>query len=984
MTNHERREGQPSKKEKGTKDIKLLNTFREIWRALKEWSLTDEQKQELGRRKDGLIDKFHAETDYGRKTQEKNQEVSGVLEKALDELQGTSQKEFKGRARNTQETIRKKREEAKEHWENEPQDLDEKYKEIAEYELSETLRKAEKRQKEIKGEKGEKEAREREVQRRKGERGPLKTNPAFREGVKRNCPGASDEDIDRLLEETVGMSEEERTEALRHQNEMAQMSDEELRERRRRLGLEAVDSIWGLSKEEKGYIKEKNFEKIDELFNSFFATADTIPHMRFYEVLTTQERSRLNDFFAELIRQSREEKKWTTQEVQHLVNRYSQEYVMRNLLHDAVYIVERGGGKPEQLKQFMALYTSELHNFLFKAPGAPEAARLWEKTFYRLLDEDGYVDYSRVCLNPEEAGRGALSEVEEWVYEGLKESLRLGLKDKLREGISDEEFEEEFKDNWPEWKIRRAMALGKGHGIVTMRLVEIAAKGRLPPEDPEAAERMPSQWADNFVRTIDATEHLLEKFGIGGPALAILYTVIEGKPGNWRTTKELFDSLRTLEDPENKRIVDLYNLFKAGGPTTNSTWRGIMISKDISPEDLEKQGTLYRLLVGAERAEKEFREHLKSQGKTKKQIEEAIEKWKEMEKGKEGGLFEYKKEVWQQALERNPLQVLREYATLDYGREAEIRDRVLKKFLEKTDQQDKFDQIKFSDTSDKVRKARKDFLDPIFQEIDLGQERVVEKQADSIDNELSETAQKWVKSIREVLDEREEEGSNEGRKAVEILAATSEFRAGLGTDDVDWTLFDFSKTGPSGFIDRRSRDLASAQAAGEGLGEFLDNFARYRNEKEMARFLDDLVFKHVRDYNRDTSSDLAELFYEGICRFNSADTGSKLLPEPFYSLHDMWRVNSPAEAWLGNDAPAWWAWDKREFFNAMRATGSFQGKGIEDFKKIEKRLRRRAGATIWHIAGESAIRFHLLIGAFIIYAIWKEIEKGIEETAEAA
>lgn len=967
MTNHEK-EKQPTKKEKKEKKPRtLLGLIAKIEQLAKkiEVVLDNAAKEQLSREKrsyelqrDRWIRDFHENTEHGRETLRAKQDINSGLEKVIVELEGIPDKDFPEKNKETQKTIEEKRQQAEELWQKEPEDLNGRYKGCSKHELDEIIR--------------EKEARQREIEEKRKEKSKGKEKKEER----RVAPGAMSEDnytngVIKGLEEKLGreLTDEEREKVARD----AERDPKELRK----------TGYYGFTEAGKELIKTDP-EFRERTFESFFYGPNAMPQEEFWQTIDTDTRTEISQFFQVLSEPE------LGKEGQLLVNRYQSEFTMRRVFHDAAWGVEYGAIKPYELPNHVRVYSSNLHEFLFKKEWVAEAARLYEKAFEKLLDEDGFVNFYKVCLRPKKieakgeitrAGEVVgISEVDEWVYTQLEKSLK-------KRGVSEKERET--------WKMRRAMALGKQHGIFSMRLVELAARGRLPTEK-GVAERSMSPWAEDYVRVFDVIEHYLEKFGIGDDALAMFYFYSTGRLPVFESHEDVIREFEKLRAEKNERFAETINLLGAGGPDTLSFWRAILAASQMKDEDLRYLGTNLRLNIETDRLKKEIKNgdfdkgglllketledpewgtFLTEEGNEnlKKRLEVFKRKFSafkqrlkagEASKAEIEGMGAITKKIqevrrriiWKEGLETNPLQVLRE---------AEIVDEVNENF--------------FSERNVLEEEQRKRILSEIYDDLSLLSEIAVSKEERNLsfdhieDKRRREQTEFYFNKIRDIaVANKMEVIRGLAKKELE------KFPLGLSTSDVSWERLEFALTGKAAH-DRRIRDMAGAATVQQNLIELLNTFPALKSEEAIAKAVYEKICVPVRGYDSEKAGELGEFFTEMIARWNLSDTSVRWAPWPIGWILDMTRRNSAAERRWGEEAVAWNKQQERSFISLMAGLGAL---GTDSNKKAEE-LFKKLHATNAYKWGEFLCRWTplglIMIGGLLIKEAWEELQKGLEE-----
>lgn len=970
MADNERKEkpGQPEPQKKEDKDEapKKPSLFSELLAAFRE-AVTQEQKQEARIAIEKRIEEFHRKTDYGRETGEKNQKLVEKLGEVLKELEGLSGEQLEEAREKAEEEISKAGEEAEKHIGKEPDDLPKEYKGISHYELSELITEGQERQRKTFQEKKPNEKKQAPSSHKQedlldvDEQGKNVEHELEKKGKRKLT-----DDESKVVEEDVMKDTE-------HINEFEKREKEIFRR----------GYHYGFSEEEQELIRTDPAER-EKLFESLFSAADAQPQTDFWHSVDQDTGIKIGQFFRKLSDPSLgKEGRW-------LLNRYSTEFTLRRVLHDVAWGVEYGQIPPQKLPDYVTPYASYMVEFLFKTPWVSKAARLYEKAFEKLLDEDGFVNAFRVCLRPgflqsdkDFVGKGELggkSEVDEWVYKQLEDSLRI--QGKLPQDPKEKEI-----------IIRRAMALGKQHEIVTMRLVEISARGRLPDKGPG---RLVSPWAEDYVRVFDPFEHFFKKFKTGEDALAIFYffvtgKVVEGKMEMPERHAFLLREFERLRAEGNERMVDLMNILGAGGPATQSEWREILAAQNISDKDIRLLGTNLRLIIEVARLKNEIeegktggyffqntkeeflrthqfsREYKEKLRKRYPQLtDEEISRRLKSEMADEKFLNEQadelikfrKQMIWRDGVEVNPLQVLRESDFSDIEK------------LRKDDERRKL-----------LEGMRHDLTPEVRDDLSLLSEIAVDQKADRINFDYIQDLDRRerARACFEKIENLTVGANSENERVLRVLAKKElkDFRLGLSTSDVSWELLEFSMTGPIGYLIRRIRDMSGAAVSRDNLASFLsETFPELKSPEAITHAIFKDILPPIKGYDSERAGEMGTFLTEGISRFYLSDKWVRHAPWPIGLALDHFRTNSAAEHFWGEEAMAWFKSDIRHFISVMAGVGAL-GPGSKDkaVKLFDKLTARRKDLLL-----EFGCRWTPLGLLIILGLVIKEIKDQVEET----
>src|SRR3989344_1837310 len=225
----------------------------------------------------------------------------------------------------------------------------------------------------------------------------------------------------------------------------------------------------------------------------------------------------------------------------------------------------------------MATFQSEYLDLVFSDPLVGTAMHMFEQAFQQIKAENnGMLPYEELA----------------WDYKKGESKLESSVWQLMRKAMGTQTI-----GNVPEWRLRRSVILARGFGVISLRFPEIAATARLPEETPlagayEKAEKLASIYGEAVARYLDPLEHVIEKFNIGENERALLYFFLTGDKSHFESTDQLREALKMgahLEGSD-KRLIDIINLWRIGGPFSQSSWRVFTSMKGMSPEDVQRSG----------------------------------------------------------------------------------------------------------------------------------------------------------------------------------------------------------------------------------------------------------------------------------------------------------------------------------------------------------------------------------------------------------
>jgi hypothetical protein len=899
----------------------LIAKIKELLGKEKDKGLSREEQEELHQlREEGQhrLEQF-GQTAFGKQIFELQKDINQKLERALERLRRSSPAEFQDRAREVSSLIGGQKNVAEQLIRGEPKNIGEKLEGIAKHELEEAIGLREK---------------------------------DYREAILQNQQAASTDRPQRQSRGQRGALEEQLGQVEQIGKDL-NWTDEQIENAKKQVIASGGRSYFPIDQMMLMEDADRGAEAREQAFNEILGVVDSNPALRFYEALDLETSTKLAQFRLYLTKIEGEKGHRVIQE-------YMSKMKMRMMLHDAVWVVEQGAGKPEDFQKMMEMFTPELFDQLFKYEGVEMAAHLYEQGLEMVRSRnDNFPPYEYLVSNPKEGNRCFL---DDWVKARLEEIM------KAKEGAN-------YK--WKERDIRRVMALGKGYEMATLRMQEMVARGRLPSYRPPA--ELQSPYAEDFVRPLDPFEHLIEKFMQGDPgAMWLMYTVSDGAivPGSSRAEIDhLFQ--QTGVNPNTLRMIDIVNFLHIGGPFSSSGWRGAIAMEDLPDETKAKwMGLAFRLAQAKALAEKEG-------------ISEA----------------EMKRKIFEEELQRNPLRILRE-AELQDGEilnldiQANILEETLKQLYSGAELEQKIEELAAvrkgnesdKDFADRIRKAKNArtifldkaesplvFLTQIEADKDMGRKGKIDFSRLSVDQK--KYAEAYFKAVDTVVHDEGRWINKEGhKKSLLDYLAQKEFPFAPGLDDTPWSELKFIKMGQKGFA-RRMRDYKEAYGAMMGMLKLQNSFGMMHKAEDYIKVVDE-VWQAFRGYDKDLAKKKVEKIYEGICKFNSGNWARRWLPWPLSDfvdeptqlpfVGDLFKNSSYAREAFGHFANSWQAVDVRNFLFKVREAGHIN-------KEQEHELRKKLHCAGGYIIAEYVAR-HWVFAPFLIgVTFFKELLEQLQE-----
>ncbi|OGD52604.1 hypothetical protein A3J78_01240 [Candidatus Beckwithbacteria bacterium RBG_13_35_6] len=660
----------------------------------------------------------------------------------------------------------------------------------------------------------------------------------------------------------------------------------------------------------------------EKVFDEIFIGVNSRVNQAFNEGLSLDDSIQLSEFFKALYRIKGPK---GTQ----LIQDYQTRYKLMVQFHNIRWIIDEGLGKPEDFAKMMEGMTPEMLQGVFKGrngQAVATAVRMIETAVRGERSRQGNkISYSALKYNP---STGELKVDEQWIKPILKQSLRI--KEEIARGkpLTDDEFSKLY----PEQRLRQIVNMARGYETANLRIVEMVARGRLPTKEEgkrtaskiglkgEEIEKwadkltdigqMESVFAEDFVRPYDSFEQLWFRFSQGDRSVASLFFMVsEGRilPGSPRKQLEKLLEQKFEVDPRNLRYIDLVNQLVLGGPFTRSFWRWFFMTKDMPPEDRKWLGLSFNFAWANE---------------FKKELGEA-------------GVIKLKAETLDLALERSPVQVLRE-AELHDGEVFDLEEmargedktrvaqgepwllrsgvqrEVIKAALRRLYPGDNAKAEAEYELMLKDEVKRTEFLRRCEYPLLALTEIEVDKQKGRtgsirnffgrLDEEERTYAEAYLDAIQEVVGSSKKKGSFERewrdyggdyknwdhselkKGSLYKFLLQKNYPFNLGLEDLPVEELDQMAPGHKAYA-RRIRDWFAGVQAMHVYGQLIDELPMLRKSEDIIKTVHEYRNK-IRIYSKATARVLSADFYEGVARVNAGNWVKKFFPFPFDQVAD--------------------------------------------------------------------------------------------------
>lgn len=787
-----------------------------------------------------------------------------------------------------------------------------------------------------------------------------------------------------LLKERI----EERIRAVRGRDRPREAEAEYERERgwygERKLRLQDKNDVstW-IEGIRVGNNAQERRDEFDKLFNRMFDRADADPHADFDHAMSNAGQKEFTDFI-NLLHELRDEAENPRDEatrrnrpstpdergradlINKLIEKFSAEHKMRELLHNAYFIAETEGDF-ENFANYCKQFASQFGDLAFmEAPEVETALRVREQVLYQIKREhNGYIPPDLVAYNPLTGG----SEWEERTREMMK---------KLNENRT-------FGTELDQWKISRALSLSRGMGMVLLRFPEIVAETIIP-APAEAYQSQPSTVWEKLVWELNPLDHKLKRYDMGKETLALLHAATKRtKKGLW-SQDELHEALAQKAISQmgligkDKRVIDMVNLFRTGGPFSHTGWRPYIAALDENRQALRPMlkrnaGLAMNMIfnryeIGGQGEErwKFFQEHRGANP------HELVDMWNAKEqKGQKGTGFTLAKRSFQKALGRdvateNQKEWQRAEIAMWEKSAGRIPHVILRILTEKTshvldDEEKKALLSKIPQVTtelendltiakENLMRRRRELGDAFSDDDDQLQDRDFERievrnERGELQDAATEQRRQRAKDFRDAV--VNELRSNPGLRAGIQKAGTSGFPFAVTAEDVPWSEFRMGQTGPRGYFTRKINDAFSVAEANEELVNLIKHLQHLNSPAEIVAQLQK-IFDKAEIYDYVTAQDAIATIATGVVRFFEKDGITKI--PIFGEIMGMvngarHRGNSYAQTVYGSHSMEWDSDDVYNFTEQLRTV--LIGKHGYD---LVDQIRKETGGDLWRAMGK--------------------------------
>ena len=648
-----------------------------------------------------------------------------------------------------------------------------------------------------------------------------------------------------------------------------------------------------------------------------------------------------------------------------LVEKMNAVHTMRRLVHNAMYLVEGGHGKIEDTMKMMQVQ-SGIADVAFGCEGVAAAHRMYEDHFYkyrieglrgqredvegRKIQED-WIPPEDIFYNWKEGASKIDEDVRKLFIKAVANGAILDEnKRPIVYNLKTEEGKKRLERDWPEWKINRALHLGRAMGSVTGRFAEIVSEVRLP-----EGQMMNSPYDEDFVRTFNPIENLVRKFGIGRSMAYLTYLF----GGEMKTFKNIDEIKKAFDDATDVRKVMrmskkerdkipnfIWNL--TGIDSRSGGWRSGEATKGLT--DKEKR------YIGIEKSLEDTEDH----GKLLKGVE--LQE-----------VLRHNQDVWDRTLRRSPIVVLRGLLPVFPDLQEKINQRVFGSLDNPDDLGDIEDWLLIL----KERAVSEMKEDLNFDLVDEKDREKVKKYADAIRNVV------WDEGL--MGGSKRDFESNPDRQVERVMLVDKNgdmkkiFPHTIAISDIPFEHLEYVRSGHIGNFGRRWRDIFAADNAKTGFMGFMEGLPRAEKAGDYIKMLEPF-YEGLKDFDRDNAQKSIAYMAKMIGMANQKLPEYQWMPWGVDKIPSLFglapKAKSYAQKIFGSDAACWDKINAYRFIDDLGTLDYINSLGEGNAKEqIFKDLK--IGAK--HRALELVVRWGPVAGAFLFYLLISKLLKDMEE-----
>ena len=639
-----------------------------------------------------------------------------------------------------------------------------------------------------------------------------------------------------------------------------------------------------------------------------------------------------------------------------LIEKMDAVHTMRRLVHNAMYLVEGGHGKIEDTMKMMQVQ-SGIADVAFGCEGVAAAHRIYEDHFYK---------YRMEGLRGQRKDAQGRQIQEDWIptedlfynwKEGAskidEDARKLFIKALKAGAIDDKEYsDEEVLEEWPEWKINRALHLGRAMGSVTGRFAEIVSEVRLP----EGEERnFNSPYDEDFVRTFNPIENLVRKFGVGR-TMAYLTYLFGGEMKTFKNIDEIKEAFNKVTDVQ--RVMRMSK--KERDKIPNFIW-------NLTSIDSRSGG--WRLGAAAEGLKDE---QLKYIG-IEKSLEDTEKHGKVLKGANLQKVLRHNQDVWDRTLRRSPIIVLRGLLPIFPDLQGKINQKAFGSLDNPAD---------LNEIEDWLLVLKEKAVKKMEEDLDF----------DLVDDKDREKVKKYADAIRDVVwneglmgGSKSDFESNPDRQVERVMLVDKNgdmkkiFPHTIAVSDIPFEHLEYIRSGHIGNFGRRWRDILGADNAKNGFMAFMEGLPRAEKSSDYIKMLEPF-YEGLREFDRDNAQKTVGYMTKMIGMANKKLPAYQWMPwgvDKIPSVFGLFpKAKSYAQKIFGSDAACW---DKIDTFRFVEDVGKLDYiNSLGEGNKAEELIKDlKIGGN--HRALELIVRWGPPAMVFLLYLMMSKLAKEMEE-----
>lgn len=739
-----------------------------------------------------------------------------------------------------------------------------------------------------------------------------------------------------------------------------------------------------------GSAGSEDWRLLEEEFNKRFARADVNSSDDWRDALGPGGSIEIDEFITTLTNAGENRTKLIDNrlltddeqnKVREAVRRLRQEAKLREYLHSLAYFINTNAGAEDIIKA-ASRFTGGEAQVAFKRRGVAQMFRIYENAMLEVVAKNGGYLPAKTMVN---GADGKYGEVEQLVWDQAVRARDMGVLPK----------------DMPDWEIRRAIALGRGMGIVTGRFFEIAAMHGLSKNIP-----LNSFWANGLVKNI-AFFQQVARFDVGQKQNAILGYYLEGRKTKmpWSTDElkkfkamnqqQIFDIM--VNDHTDDRLIQMKNPFHIGSVFTQTGWRwkGDKVNLASATARLlqyDENNPLIGvgLLIEANRGELADSDKKKSQ-KAEEVIRKAIGVAEEttplkffnnlislrqgvLRKHYKGQIKEEKDSPGQIIIEKDELKSDIAALALVQERLVSRRIKVYEEYL-KSDELKAFNERLAREEVEEKDRPKPEAIERLNFPTGLEEQDFASLKTATRDTDEYHLQEKQVERVKLFVKHIQDEfkDSTRGKSHKEKLMSNLKDKGWkvpwvFGTDDISHEAFDYAAIEGDSFKRRWDADIGPVVQTAGMYGEFITNLTEFKSQEDIVKAMKK-IHSTLSAHDAQVANDTMRYLVEGVGKFYKKDWVNRLPLGVGKITGFVGGDASYAQVAFGRGQMAWDELDMQAFLHTVHAAGIVKEEQLEE---LRKRLGTKSWSLLW-AAGRSGIP--LLFAALVYLFLNEQLEQ---------